>query len=91
VTTPEPKAASVRDSGPRKPGAKRDAPAPESGSKAPPPAEQKPVEPPIKVPDQVKELLDRLGKKLPDGVPLPLNGGPQGSNTDQLLDYLLSP
>jgi ABC-type transporter Mla subunit MlaD len=91
VTTPEPKAASVRESGPHKRGAKRDAAAPESGSKAPAPAEQKPVEPPIKVPDQVKELLDRLGKKLPDGVPLPPNGGPQGSNTDQLLDYLLSP
>jgi ABC-type transporter Mla subunit MlaD len=91
VTTPEPKAASVRESGPHKRGAKGDAAAPESGSKAPAPAEQKPVEPPIKVPDQVKELLDRLGKKLPDGVPLPPNGGPQGSNTDQLLDYLLSP
>ena len=95
VTTPEPKAAAAQESEPRKPKA-----APRAGDQTPlretPAAPEKPESgagaPQIEIPDQVKELLDKLGKGLPKETPLPLEGGPQGdTQTDQLLDYLLSP
>ena len=90
---PEPKPASARESEPRKRAAKRDgAAAPESGRDAPAaPEKQKPIEPPIKVPPQIQDLLDRLGKTLPKEVPLSPKAPLQGGETDQLLDYLLAP
>ena len=95
VTTPEPKPASTRESEPGKPKAKRGAPSAPGPGGAPPSSPEKPESgagaPQIEIPEQVKELLDKLGKELPKETPLPLEGGPQGSETDQLLDYLLAP
>jgi ABC-type transporter Mla subunit MlaD len=96
VTTPEPKPASTREAEPgeRKPRRTAADAAPAAPQRGEGGAE-KPKSglgaPPIKVPDQVKELLDKLGKSLPKETPLPLDGTEQGTNTDQLLDYLLAP
>ena len=95
VTTPDAKPASTRESAPRKRAAKRggdEAAQPKAGAKAPAAPERKADELPLKIPEQVKELLDRLGKDLPKAPELPLDGVQGGGgNTDQLLDYLLAP
>jgi len=96
VTTAEPKSASARESAPRKGGAKakpkEDATRPKRGAGAPEAPKPGGGAPQIEVPDQVKDLLDRLGKTLPKETPLPLDGSSQqGGGTDELLNYLLAP
>ena len=93
VTTPEPKPASAREAEPRKRAAgdgpaTEPAPAPQDGKAAP---QREDPKPPVELPPQVKDLLDRLGKTLPKDTPVPLDGSRPDSTTNELLDYLLAP